>query len=80
LAACFLFVEKDPAKKKHRRGLPIPLRIVSNLSYDSPPKTVAGAENQIRLTVARRRRLFTVFPSAESRVIVGGASKYLRRL
>jgi hypothetical protein len=27
-----------------------------------------------RLTVARRRRLFTVFPCAESRVIVDGAS------
>jgi hypothetical protein len=32
------------------------------------------APNNIRLTVARRRRIFTVFPYAESPVIVDGDS------
>src|ERR1700730_10449153 len=36
-------------------------------------RSVARAENLLRLTVARRRRFFTVFPCAESRVIVDGA-------
>jgi hypothetical protein len=42
------------------------------IACNSKPTTVARAENS-RLTVARRRRLFTVFPCAESRVIVDGA-------
>jgi hypothetical protein len=42
------------------------------IACSSKPTTVARAEN-FRLTVARRRRLFTVFPCAESRVIVDGA-------
>ena len=45
----------------------------------SLPRTVAYAE-KFRLTVARRRRLFTVFPCAESRVIVDGAGYALAPL
>src|SRR5580693_2995773 len=41
---------------------------------DSLLQTVARAE-KVRLTVARRRRFFTVFPCAESLVIVYGAVK-----
>jgi len=44
---------------------------------DSSLQTVVRAEN-FRLTVARRRRFFTVFPCAESRVIVYGAVKIAR--
>jgi len=44
-------------------------------SHDSELRTVARAEN-FRLTVARRRRLCTVFPCAESLVIVDGATKF----
>jgi hypothetical protein len=45
----------------------------------SLPRTVAYAE-KFRFTVARRRRLFTVFPCAESRVIVDGAGGALAPL
>jgi hypothetical protein len=45
-------------------------------SRDSELRTVARAEN-FRLTVARRRRIFTVFPYAESQVIVDGAPTFL---
>ena len=55
---------------KQQRDLPIP---AANLG-DSLRETVARAEN-FRLTVARRRRLFTVFPCAESPVIVDGDRK-----
>ncbi len=44
-------------------------------SRDSERRTVARAEN-FRLTVARRRRLLTVFPCAESLVIVDGAANH----
>src|SRR3984957_10342319 len=57
---------------KHQCGLPI--------LPESPrvsrfvAQTVASPEKLCRLTVARRRRLFTVFPCAEFRVIVNGAA------
>src|SRR5208282_6879395 len=54
-----------------RRGLPIPA---------TNPKAFAARASGtrpklLRLTVARRRRLFTVFPCAESPVIVDGAPR-----
>lgn len=54
-----------------RRGLPIPA---------TNPKAFAARASGtrpkfLRLTVARRRRLFTVFPCAESPLIVDGAQK-----
>jgi hypothetical protein len=45
---------------------------------DSLLETVARART-FRLTVARRRRLFTVFPCTESRVIVDGEPNFLAR-
>ena len=60
-------------KSNRSSGAAFPLRPESR---DSERRTVARAEN-FRLTVARRRRLFTVFPCAESLVIVDGAAKSL---
>jgi hypothetical protein len=64
---------KNATNLEHQRGLPI-LDRITRTSNDSRPKTVACAE-EIRLTVARRRRLCTVFPCAEFRVIVNDAAK-----
>src|SRR5579863_146012 len=55
-------------KSRRQRGLPI-LHSESRTSCDSSLQTVVRAE-KFRLTVARRRRFFTVFPCAESLVIV----------
>jgi hypothetical protein len=60
-------------KSRQQRGLPI-FRLKSPAFCDSLLPTVVRAEN-FRLTVARRRRFFTVFPCAESLVIVDGAVK-----
>ena len=60
-------------KSRQQRGLPI-FHSVSPASRDSELQTVVRAE-KFRLTVARRRRFFTVFPCAESLVIVDGAVK-----
>jgi hypothetical protein len=59
-------------KSNRSSGAAFPLRPESR---DSELRTVARAEN-FRLTVARRRRLSTVFPCAESLVIVDGAGNY----
>src|ERR1700722_5479985 len=62
---------------KHQCGLPI--------LPESPrvsrfvAQTVASPEKKCRLTVARRRRLFTVFPCAEFRVIVNGVANLFAR-
>jgi len=58
-------------KSRHQRGLPI-FHSESPALRDSLFWTVVHAE-KFRLTVARRRRFFTVFPCAESLVIVDGA-------
>ena len=58
---------------RQQRGLPI-FHSESRVRCDSALQTVVRAEN-FRLTVARRRRSFTVFPCAESLVIVYGAVK-----
>jgi hypothetical protein len=58
-------------KSWRQRGLPI-FHSESRACSDSLPQTVVRAE-KIRLTVARRRRFFTVFPCAESLVIVDDA-------
>jgi|HubBroStandDraft_4_1064222.scaffolds.fasta_scaffold36156_2 hypothetical protein len=63
-------------KSRHQRGLPI-FHSESRVRCDSALQTVVRAEN-FRLTVARRRRSFTVFPCAESLVIVDGAVKIPR--
>jgi hypothetical protein len=60
-------------KFRHQRGLPI-FHSESPAFRDSSLQTVVRAE-KFRLTVARRRRFFTVFPCAESLVIVDGAVK-----
>jgi hypothetical protein len=60
-------------KSRQQRGLPI-FHSISPASRDSELQTVVRAE-KFRLTVARRRRFFTVFPCAESLVIVDGAVK-----
>jgi hypothetical protein len=60
-------------KSWQQRGLPI-FRWESWTYCDSALQTVVRAE-KFRLTVARRRRFFTVFPCAESLVIVYGAVK-----
>src|SRR6202795_1797539 len=62
-----------PAKPGQQGGLPVPATDLD----DSLRGTVARAEN-FRLTVARRRRLFTVFPCAESPVIVDGDRRFAR--
>jgi hypothetical protein len=59
-------------KSNRSCGAAFPLRPESR---DSELRTVARAEN-FRLTVARRRRLLTVFPCAESLVIVDGARNH----
>ena len=59
-------------KSNRSSGAAFPLRPESR---DSELRTVARAEN-FRLTVARRRRLSTVFPCAESLVIVDGAANH----
>jgi len=61
-------------KLRQQRGLPI-FRLESPAYCDSSLRTVVRAE-KFRLTVARRRRFFTVFPCAESPVIVDGAEKF----
>jgi|SRR5579863_9025854 len=61
-------------KSRRQRGLPI-LHSESRTSCDSSLQTVVRAEKS-RLTVARRRRFFTVFPCAESLVIVDDAVKF----
>jgi hypothetical protein len=63
-------------KSRQQRGLPI-FHSESRVRCDSALQTVVRAEN-FRLTVARRRRSFTVFPCAESLVIVDGAVKIPR--
>jgi hypothetical protein len=63
-------------KSRQQRGLPI-IRVESPGLRDSSLQTVVRAEN-FRLTVARRRRFFTVFPCAESLVIVDGVVKLSR--
>jgi len=60
-------------KSRQQRGLPI-FHSESPAFRDSSLQTVVRAE-KFRLTVARRRRFFTVFPCAESLVIVYGAVK-----
>ncbi len=60
-------------KSRQQRGLPI-IHSESRACCDSLLQTVVRAE-KFRLTVARRRRSFTVFPCAESLVIVDGAVK-----
>jgi hypothetical protein len=63
-------------KSRQQRGLPI-FRLESPVLRDSSLQTVVRAE-KFRLTVARRRRFFTVFPCAESLVIVDSAVKIPR--
>jgi hypothetical protein len=63
-------------KSRQQRGLPI-FHSESRACCDSLLQTVVRAE-KFRLTVARRRRFFTVFPCAESLVIVYGAVKISR--
>jgi hypothetical protein len=63
-------------KSRHQRGLPI-FHSESQALRDLELQTVVRAE-KFRLTVARRRRFFTVFPCAESLVIVDGAVKLPR--
>jgi hypothetical protein len=60
-------------KSRQQRGLPI-FHPKSPGLRDSEFQTVVRAE-KFRLTVARRRRFFTVFPCAESLVIVDGAAR-----
>jgi hypothetical protein len=63
-------------KSRQQRGLPI-FHSESRARCDSSLQTVVRAE-KFRLTVARRRRFFTVFPCAESLVIVDGVVKIPR--
>jgi hypothetical protein len=63
-------------KSRQQRGLPI-FHSESLAFRVSSLQTVVRAE-KFRLTVARRRRFFTVFPCAESLVIVDGAVKIPR--
>jgi hypothetical protein len=63
-------------KSWQQRGLPI-FHSESPASCDSSLQTVVRAE-KFRLTVARRRRFFTVFPCAESLVIVDDVPNFPR--
>jgi hypothetical protein len=62
-------------RRNSSAAFPSPHRI----GKDSMTGSVARTDNLLRLTVARRRRHFTVFPCAESRVIVDGALCWTER-
>jgi hypothetical protein len=71
----------EPSSMTLNISAAFPSQVEIAIPHDSKRTTVTRAEN-VRLTVARRRRFFTVFPCAESPVIVDGghASSAARRL